>query len=323
MTSTLPNPTESIKNSYSRPPVASIDRSTLLRWANRTLKADQKTYIGQQRPMSLSRLAATASPALRRPLFLIGSPRSGTTFLGKCLASLSDISYHFEPIATKASARYVYDKSWSNTQAQWFYKSVYKWLLRIHHNGDLRFAEKTPRNCLIVPFLAQTFPDAQFIHIIRDGRDVALSLSKKPWFLASEANSGRYEPGGYPYGPYAQFWVEPERTKEFEATSDIHRCIWVWKRFTEAALESINQLPAQRYLEIRYESLMFETEKSTEQLKDFLEIKDLKADQDFRQAVSAANPSLSGQWKKQLSEQQLSEIYQEAKPLLSSLGYLD
>ena len=273
--------------------------------------------------MSVSRLAATASPNLRRPLFLIGAPRSGTTFLGKCLASLPQISYHFEPIATKASARYVYDHTWSITQAQWFYKTVYKWLLRIHHNGDLRFAEKTPRNCLIVPFLAQTFPEAQFIHIIRDGRDVALSLSKKPWFLASEANLGRYEPGGYPYGPYAQFWVEPERREEFEATSDMHRCIWVWKRFTETALASINQLPNQRYLEIRYESLVFEPEKSTEKLKNFLEIENKEAAQSFQQAISQANPSLSGQWKKQLSERQLSEIYQEANPLLSSLGYID
>lgn len=305
-----------------RPTVESLDRSTFLRWANRTLKADQKTYIASQRPLSLTRVVGSAFPTLRRPLFLIGAPRSGTTFLGKCLASLPQISYHFEPIATKASARYIYEGTWSKSRAQWFYKNVYQWLMRLHLNGDLRFSEKTPRNCLIVPFLAETFPDAQFIHIVRDGRDVALSLSKKPWFLASQANSGRYEPGGYPYGPYAQFWVESDRAQEFESTSDIHRCIWVWKRFTEEALASIGQLPSSRYLEIRYESLVFEPEQSTEKLKSFLEIGGASEITTFQQAIEKADSSLSGQWKKQLSEQQLSEIYGEAKPLLKDLGYL-
>ena len=306
-----------------RPEVESIEWSNLLRWANRTLKADCKNYVPHQRPMSLSRLAASLFPRLHKPLFLIGAPRSGTTFLGKCLGSLPQVSYHFEPIVTKAAARYVYEGIWKRSQAKWFYKNVYQWLLRIHFDGDLRFVEKTPRNCLLVPFLAEAFPNAQFIHIIRDGRDVALSLSKKPWFLASEANSGRYEPGGYPYGPYSQFWVEPERVREFETTSDIHRCIWVWKRFTETALDAISQLPQERYLEIRYESLVFEPEKESERLKSFLEIKEPSAYQTLRAAISTANSSLSAQWKTQLSPQQLTEIEREAGRLFTYLGYVN
>ena len=306
-----------------KPEVESIEWSNLLRWANRTVKADYKNYIPHQRSMTPSRLAASLFPSLRRPLFLIGAPRSGTTFLGKCLGSLPQLSYHFEPIATKAAARYVYDGTWTRSQAKWFYKNVYQWLLRIHFDGELRFVEKTPRNCLIVPFLAAAFPDAQFIHIIRDGRDVALSLSKKPWFLAAEANSGRYEPGGYPYGPYSQFWVEPERVAEFEATSDIHRCIWVWKRFTETALADISQLPPERYLEIRYESLVFDPEKETQRLKGFLKIKDSNVSETLKEAISQANPALSAQWKTQLSPQQLGEIDREASQLLASLKYTD
>lgn len=306
-----------------RPEVESIEWSNLLRWANRTYQADRKNYIPHQRPMSLSRVVASLFPSLRQPLFLIGAPRSGTTFLGKCLSSLPEISYHFEPIVTKAAARYVYEGIWTRSQAKWFYKNVYQWLLRIHFDGDLRFVEKTPRNCLIIPFLAEAFPDAQFIHIIRDGRDVALSLSKKPWFLASEANSGRYEPGGYPYGPYSQFWVEPERIEEFETTSDIHRCIWVWKRFTETALDAISQLPKERYLEIRYESLVFEPDRESERLKSFLNLEESVTFEILKAAIGNANSSLSAQWKKQLSSHQLAEIYQEAEILLSFLGYIN
>ncbi len=128
-------------DTMARPQPEVINWSTLPRWARRTLLADQKTYVSTHRPLSLSRLTSAIFPGLRSPIFLIGSPRSGTTFLGQCLASLPNISYHFEPIATKAAARYVYDGTWSNFQSQWFYKNVYQWLLRSHLNGDLNFAE--------------------------------------------------------------------------------------------------------------------------------------------------------------------------------------
>lgn len=64
-------------------------------------------------PAVRNRLSARAlDPRLRRPVFIIGAPRSGTTFLGNSLGRLPEISYHFEPRLTKAAARCVYDGSW-------------------------------------------------------------------------------------------------------------------------------------------------------------------------------------------------------------------
>ena len=42
--------------------------------------------------------------------------------------------------------------------------------------GKLRWGDKTPYYVLHMPMLLGRFPGAQFIHLIRDGRDVALSL---------------------------------------------------------------------------------------------------------------------------------------------------
>jgi hypothetical protein len=36
--------------------------------------------------------------------------------------------------------------------------------------------EKSPRNALRIPFLRAVFPEARFVVIVRDGRDVACSL---------------------------------------------------------------------------------------------------------------------------------------------------
>ncbi len=294
----------------------------LLPLAKKTVRDDRLFHQSKARPISLKRVVGSVFPNLSRPIFVVGAARSGTTFLGGCLAEIPEISYHFEPVATKAAARYVYDELWSHAKAKWFYRSVYAWLMRIHGNGDLRFAEKTPRNCCIIPFLNKAFPDAQFIHIIRDGRDAALSFSKKPWLSAKSANSGKYEPGGYPIGPYARFWVKPERRAEYESTSDLHRCIWAWKGLTQPAIEATEDFSPSKLLEIRYESLGANLEKEAKRVLDFLEIRDAKSRQAFERKLLTFKPSLIGQWKEELSEQQLAVVYKEAGELLRRLNYV-
>jgi hypothetical protein len=47
--------------------------------------------------------------------------------------------------------------------------------------GKRRWAEKTPENIVSLPFLSRLFPHGRFVHIIRDGRDVALSTAECYW----------------------------------------------------------------------------------------------------------------------------------------------
>ncbi|EAZ90591.1 sulfotransferase family protein [Crocosphaera chwakensis] len=257
----------------------------------------------------------------KKPIFIVGSGRSGTTFLGSCIGKIPEISYHVEPIVIKAAARYVYTNQWSNLKAKWFYRTLYAWLMRIHFDTDLRLAEKTPRNSFIIPFLYKIFPDAQFVHIIRDGRDVTVSLLEKPWYRADQVNSGQVEPGGYPHGPYARFWVEPDRIEEFETTSDTHRCIWLWRRYLETILQATSHLPKNQYYELRYEQLVFNTADETERLLDFLEISNSKSRKQFHKATANVKSDSVGRWKSELSENQLKEIYQDAGELLVRLNY--
>ncbi len=288
----------------------------------RSAKADKHTYKKKERPISAKRLLCLLKPNLRKAIFIIGAPRSGTTFLGSCLSVLPEVSYHFEPVGTKFAARHVYEGLWDLDKSKRVYETIYSWLLRQHLDGDLRFAEKTPRNCFLVNFLSQSFPDSQFIHIIRDGRDAALSYSKKPWLQAAQAKSGKAEPGGYPYGPYARFWVESDLVEKFETTSDIHRCIWAWRRFTESALESTSALPGNRYCEVKYEDLVSNPAGEADRLLAFLEIDNANSGNLFHQAVAKVNPNSVGNWKRELSDGQLREIELEAGDLLDKLGYL-
>ncbi|MCP4423354.1 MAG: sulfotransferase [Chloroflexi bacterium] len=58
-----------------------------------------------------------------------------------------------------------------------------------HEAGKQTWCEKTPQHVLHLDFLAELFPDAVFVHIKRDPRGVAFSLTKQPWAPSDLKNS--------------------------------------------------------------------------------------------------------------------------------------
>jgi Sulfotransferase family len=279
--------------------------------------------LGRRLDPSLGRLAGSLVPTLERPLFLVGAARSGTTFLGEVLGKLPEISYHHEPVATKAAARYVHEGLWSERRARAFYRMVYRWLLRSGLDGGRRFSEKTPWNAFLLPFLARTFPDLQVIHIIRDGRDVAASHIRKPWLRADSATSGKREPGGYLYGPWAQWWVPPAERAAFETGPDVLRMSLAWRLYTEAALRDGPALGADRYLELRYESLVTAPSVEGERLLDFLDIERPESRAELQVALREVSTGSVGAWRSELDDRQMDRLLADSGPLLERLGYLD
>jgi hypothetical protein len=254
-------------------------------------------------------------------VFVLGAPRSGTTFLGSCVGSLPDVSYHFEPRVTKALAREVYRGGTPERRSARRFRTTYRLLQLAAGHGGRRFVEKTPENCFIVPFLRNTFPDATFIHIIRDGRDVAVSHAEQPWLSARSAGGRSRGRAGTTWGPWARWWVEPDRVEEFAAASDITRTAWAWRRFTEAALADLSALPAEQVLTVRYEDVVRDPESAAVTLATFLG-HPMPADS-LRTALLRADPRSIGRWRAALDEQGRADVEREAGGLLRELGYLD
>jgi hypothetical protein len=294
----------------------------LARW---TRKAERRWYrkLDRHRPMSARRIVSSIRPKLERPIFIVGAARSGTSFLGTCIGHIPEISYHREPPATKAAERYVYEGLWSFRRSSLYFKSVYRWLLWMERDGDLRFAEKTPTNIFLIPFLSKVFPDSQFLHIIRDGRDAASSHMQKPWLRAADAWSGEREPGGYLYGPWPKFWVEPERREEFLRTSDARRMAWAWRRYTETGLQEGSKLGPERYHEVRYEELVRQPLDEAERILDFLGIERPESRDAMLTAALRADDSSVGTWRATFYPSEMAEIEAEAGDLLRRLGYDD
>jgi hypothetical protein len=263
-----------------------------------------------------------AAPNLKHPIFVVGAPRSGTTFLGACLSNLAEISYHFEPVVTKAAVRYIHAGEWSETKARILYRMTYAWLMRMSFETNLRFCEKTPGNCFIVPFLYRSFTGAKFIHIVRDGRDAALSLSRKPWYGNKSRDSGGRDPDGYLFGPSKRFWVEESRIDEYESSSDLHRCIWLWRRYVESALEGAESIPAEHYYQLRYEDLLSDPAVHADRILEFLNIGNSESGISFRDnIVASARADSIGRWKNEITVDQNRQLLQESGQLLQQLGY--
>src|SRR4051812_1261914 len=300
-----------------------IDLWTVRNLARKTWRNERKNYakLGRRRRLTPGRLVASILPNLDRAVFVVGAARSGTTFLGDCVGHLPEISYHFEPPATKAAGRYVAEGVWGYQRSRWFFRSVYAWLMRVELEGGLRFSEKTPTNALIIPFLARAFRDSQFIHIVRDGRDAAASHIDQPWLRRDSLGTGRREPGGYLYGPYPQWWVEPERHAEFEQTSDLHRMAWAWRAYVEAGIRDGRALPPERYLEVRYEELVTNPSGTAEQVLDFLGITAETSRAQFSEALQRADSRSVGAWRRRFDEREVAEIEAEIGQTLRQLGY--
>jgi len=254
-------------------------------------------------------------------VFLVGAARSGTTFTSEALGKLPEISYHHEPVATKAATRYVAEGRWGEWRAGAFYRAAYRWLLRFGLDGGRRFAEKTPWNAFVLPFLARTFPDLQVIHIIRDGRDVAASHIRRPWLRADSATSGRREPGGYLYGPWAQWWVPEDQRVAFETGPDVLRMSMAWRLFTEAALRDGPVLGPERYLELRYESLVRDPDTEGLRILEFLGIERPASRDAFLRVVRTAETGSVGSWRSAFDETALEHLLLDSGALLERLGY--
>jgi len=260
--------------------------------------------------------------SITKPIFIIGSGRSGTTLLGKVINALPDVSYYREPAIGKYYVKPVYEGSVTFEEARKFYTNLYGALMKVAPRGGDRFAEKNPSNIFISDTLLRIFPDAKFVHIYRDGRDVTCSLLRKPWLLRKSLNLNKREHSGYLSGPYPPYYIEKERRGEYYHTKDVHRCIWAWKRFVESGLHLKKIMPPTTLCHIQYEELV---EKPNELILNLLQFLDVYSSKAYEKAMKVAGQIYKGsvgRWNEELSPEDLQVVYSEGGEMLRAYGYM-
>jgi hypothetical protein len=121
--------------------------------------------------------------------------------------------------------------------------------------GATRWGDKTPRYVLDIPLFDRLFPGSRFVHLIRDGRDVAMSLRS--------VRSGPDEP----------MWPAA-----------------FWERRVRAGRRDGGALGPTRYREVRYERLVEDPERELRAICSFLDLGWTPAMLDYPNRVVQALP---------------------------------
>jgi hypothetical protein len=241
-----------------------------------------------------------------RLVFVVGSPRSGTTFLAGAIGSLPGFVDLGEVAPVKAAVPEL--ATLPPEEAAGKLRRILALARRVGLVGAVRAVEQTPELAFLVRAVPLAYPHARVVHIVRDGRDVVCSLLEKPWLRREQA---RADDAGVPYGAYARFWVEPERRAEFERASDTRRAAWVWRSYLTAAR-------AGEALELRYEDLASDPERVSRELAVFLDA----PSEPLAEALRRAHAGSVGRHRDELTAAQLAEVESEAGALLRELGYV-
>lgn len=261
--------------------------------------------------------------------FIVGSARSGTTLMRIVLNAHSDI-------AVPPESRFVvelYDGADTvpveeTLQALAAHRRFQTWELPIEavraHLGDRsiapfgevmtaayrayaaereksRWGDKTPRYIERIPLLAKLFPEARFIQIVRDGRNVALSYADVP------------------FGP-----------------KTVARAAALWANRVSTGMAAGRALGRERYLEVFYEEFVTDPEPQLKEICDFikapfeaemLEYHD-RSHEEVLGRAARYNPRVTQKpiaevrsWSEQMPARQVEIFEAVAGDVLSRLGY--
>lgn len=275
-------------------------------------------------------------PSDRAPLFVVGAPRSGTTLVYHLLLS-SDVFPVYVAESKILSCRRRYGPLTSAARRERFLEDFvrsrqfarsglvagefrelaesgcrrYVDVLRLFMDEMARsqavdrWAEKTPDHARYLDVLGREFETARFIHVVRDGRDVALSRRKLGWT--------------YSYGGSSLLQLIDGSAR--------------WAYLVEMAQVAGKRL-GRRYMEIRYEDVVKDLEDALTRLSEFADIpltvsrvreSDIgslsRANTAFRDDMSRVSADPVFRWKRRMSEREVSALEAAVGDTLDALGY--
>jgi hypothetical protein len=271
----------------------------------------------------------------KAPVFVVGCPRSGTTLLYNMLLSAGGFAVYlaesnvfnllvprFGDLRIPANRERLID-AW--LQSQLFRASFLnadeiraKLLAECRNGGDFlhivmgemaqaqgveRWADNSPEELQYALTIKRFLPDALFIHMIRDGRDVALSLDARP-----------------------HAWLRPFPWDRNDSLA-MAGIFWEW---AVTRGRKLGRRLGGDYLEVRFEDLQADAPGTLARIGKFIQ-HDLDYDHILRVGIgSVREPNTSfkgdggspvGRWKKKISPENLALFETLLGPTLKELGY--
>lgn len=282
----------------------------------------------------------------KKPLIIIGAGRSGTNMLRDCLVRLPEFGTwpcdEINAIWRHGNKRYYCDEFTSEmatSQVKRFIRQQFNKAQRRYTPCQL--VEKTCANSLRVSFVNAIFPDAKYIFLIRDGRDVVLS-SMKRWTASIDflyvLRKARFVPiADLPFYTWKYFFnrwkrlVSPEKIMPqwgpvYQGMDkDVRRlflsevCARQWQRCVAKAENELGRLQPDRVFRVYYESFVREPQNIMQNLSDYLKMK--TSSTDIQEAVQDVQTHSLNTWRKMENAEVIDQISPIIKKTLSDHHY--
>lgn len=240
-----------------------------------------------------------------RPVIVVGAPNSGTTMFARAL------NLHPE-LANRSEERVLWNPRFHHSDMASDYFSAHhatawrKFVLKgnfayFHRRfKGKRIVNKHPENSLRLEFIKEIFPEAYYIHLLRDGRAVVNS------------NLGRRNSGV----PFAN-WVLPPDWEDFADSHPVEQFAYMWKSCVDS-IQSVAPNLA-NFREIRYEDLAENQDKIFRELFKWLQV---TVDEELINKMPRIE-NRNFKWKEKLSEKEIAMIQKFAGDTLQRNGYAE
>ncbi|MEO1393126.1 MAG: sulfotransferase [Cyanobacteria bacterium J06634_5] len=240
------------------------------------------------RKIALNKLRDTYSrfpfPGVSRPVFIVGCGRSGTTIFGTVLSQHDKVAYLNEPRRLWFSAYPETDIWTPAAEARQgrlaFVAEDAERKKSLKLSRSFRFEtlkrrkpvliEKLPINNFRLDFIYHIFPDARFIHLYRNGLEVARSIEKYSregrWF-GTDAYKWNQLVGYAADRPDVQSLPELCR-------NNFEKGLLEWRLSSEAVVHFLKKIPRESCFELSYAQLVEQPENTMSKVLDFIGLSD-------------------------------------------------
>lgn len=294
-----------------------------------------------------NRDSATRKANSVQPVIIIGAARSGTNMLRDILTQLSSFGTwpcdEIPYVWRHGNVRYLNDELEPQHATPAVKGYIHHFFASLAKNNKLDVVvEKTCANSLRVGFINEIFPEANYIFLVRDGRDVVASAMKRwvaPLNIPYLLKKARYVPvSDIPYYGVRFLWnrIYQIGSKEkrlafwgprFEGMDEMLRtrslpevCAAQWARCVEKSAQELAQIDGKRVYQLRYEDFVQNPTIEMKRLLEFLAIE--IPEEQLEVLVSGVSVDSVGKWKNDLTSDTLDLVMPLIEPLLIRYDYI-
>ena len=187
------------------------------------------------------------SAATTRFVFIPSTGRSGTTTMARLLSSHSEIRCRHERrrqlirLSTEL-AHGIVDEAAAEVELHAIYVASGAYRSPIYGDSDHRLFN-------LIDILGRVLPEAKFVWLVRDGRDVVASTTARGWYDAEYTSGvwGEYRLRGDAAGEV--------RTAEWDAMTPFAKNCWYWGHVNRGIGSRLERMSAERWTSLRLEDL--------------------------------------------------------------------